>query len=132
MTPPRAGFINPSVKLSTLLLVLAGIVCGWIALATPGRTDWTAPPHLALDEPVPATLPPALPEGHEAFVLDVDGMCCNGCPRKLYEKLMNVEGVVAAAVSFESRTAAAILPRDSDVAVLQRAIDSEKYTSTPR
>ncbi len=119
-------------KISTALLLLSGGVLAWVAFASEPRTEPTRAAGLADDMPVPVELAEAIPPGHVARVFDIEGMCCQGCPRELYKKVAFLDGVVAAAASFDQRTISAIVPSELPVSTLTEALDSAKYTATLR
>jgi copper chaperone CopZ len=117
-------------KLSILLLVLAGAVLAWIALRA--QTPTYVPPVLANEAPaeVPLAIISAIPAGHVVHSFDVVGMCCNGCTAKLYQALLDVPDVKQAAVSFDHARAQALVPSDMQVDVLVQALAFDKYTAT--
>ncbi len=115
------------ILLPLLLLGPAALVLGWIALRAPEPTElpkWTA----GEDGPrVPLAIVGDLAEGTVVRELAVEGMCCTGCSRKLYEALLAVPGVTRAAVDFEGARAQAAVPADFDVALLETALRFDKY-----
>lgn len=124
--------MNPLRVLPILLIVVAAGVLGRIALRAP------APDYepVAIEDAVPATHVPRavvgeVPAGYVVRTLEVSGMCCEGCPGKLYSALQAVPGVVKAAVSLEEGTASALVPVELDVAQLQSALTFDKYSATP-
>jgi len=120
------------VKVSTIFLLLAGGVLAWVGFTAGPQDQPTRAAGLAPDAPVPAQLADEMPPGFVARVFDIEGMCCQGCPRTLYEKVIVIEGVHAAAASFEERTISAIVPAEFAVTELTTALDSNKYTATLR
>ena len=70
--------------------------------------------------------------GQVVRTFEVSGMCCDGCPGKLYSALQAVPGVVKAAVSFEEGTASALVSTDVDSAQLEVALTFDKYSATLR
>lgn len=116
------------------LVLLAGGALAWIALraprpsAEPVAAGWEQ--KLGAVEAVPARLdgPPAA--GCVIRTLTVEGMCCQGCPRSLREKLLALEGVRRAAASFELGEVQAEVPAELDPARLVAAVASEKYRAT--
>ncbi len=119
-------------KVFTVIVLIAGAVLAWIAFSSAEQAEPTRAAGLALDAPVPGHLTAEIPAGYVARVFDIEGMCCNGCPRGLYEKVIGVEGVLAAAANFDEATVAAVVPADLPVAKLLSVLDSAKYTATPR
>lgn len=119
-------------KISTIILLLAGGVLAWIAITSESQDQSTRAAGLAADAPVPTHLALEVPAGYVARVFDVEGMCCMGCPRSLYEKVIAIDGVAAAAASFDEQTVAALVPADFSVASLESVLDSDKYTATLR
>ena len=57
-------------------------------------------PEIEPDPPalVPHTLSGNVPAGRVVRTFDIEGICCNGCPGKLFVKLDQLEGVEEAAV----------------------------------
>lgn len=119
-------------KVSTLILFLAGAVLAWIAFTSEGRQGPTAAGKLPLDAPIPTRLSGTIPAGYVERVFDVEGMCCNGCPRGLYEKVIGVEGVAEAAASYDTQTVSAVVPEDFAVDALTSVLQSAKYSATLR
>lgn len=119
-------------KVSTALLLIAGAVLGWIAYSSEGRSEAAETAALAMDDPVPVQLSGEVPAGYVTRVFDVDGMCCNGCPRGLYEKVLGVDGVAEAAASFDEGTVSAVVPEELPVEALTAVLQSAKYTPTLR
>jgi copper chaperone CopZ len=120
------------VKLSTLLLAVAGVVLAYVALNSDSRTGPTLEAGLDPTLPIPSELSGTLPEGHVALVFDVDGMCCKGCPRGLYEKVVGVDGVVEAAASFDTGTVSAVVPEDFAPEEVLAVLESDKYSARLR
>ena len=119
-------------KVSTIILLLAGLVLGYVALKAEPQAERAVAAGLAPDEPVPSQLEAKIPAGYVARVIDVDGMCCKGCPRGLYEKVVAVDGVLAAAASFEDHSVSVLVPQEFPVSTLIDTLDSAKYTVTVR
>ena len=119
-------------KVLTALVLLAGVVLGWIALRTDSPSREVRARTLAPTEAVPNALSGAIPAGHVARVFDVEGMCCRGCPRTLYDKVVVLDGVVEVAASFDEGTISAVVPADLPVETLTAAFESEKYVATLR
>jgi len=112
-------------KFATIVLLLAGLAFGYIAIQgedKPVDASWEHPTTDRLSGPVP--------EGHQLLRFEVDGMCCDSCPNKLRTWLADVDGVVKSAVSFEDSQAQAIVPEGFDVAPLLAALNQDKYTAT--
>lgn len=117
-----------------LLLVAAGGVCAWIAFRAP-EPDYvppSAPGAVQAAASVPSALPEEVPEGMAVRTLDVEGMCCNGCTAKLHAALVALPDVSAAAVSFETGRAQALVPADADPAELVDALCFDKYAARLR
>lgn len=110
-------------KFATILLSLAALVFGYIALQKGGGSveAWE---HPGLDH-----LTSEVPPGHEVLRFRVEGMCCESCPTKLDAWLAGVDGVVDSAVSFEQGQAEAIVPVGFDPAPLIAALSQDKYTA---
>ncbi len=114
-------------------LFLCAVALGVVALRAPERRRAPEPEFtLAVDASGPATIDVAGPAGFAGRSFDVGGMCCNGCPRGIYEHLRRLPEVVEAAVSFKQGTASALVPLDFPSDRLVGAIASEKYVVTPR
>ena len=117
--------------LRVLLIGAAAGVLGWIALQAPAQ-DYEP---VVIEDAVAATYVPRtvvgdVPAGHVVRTFEVSGMCCDGCPGKLYSALQAVPGVVKAAVSFEEGTASALVPTELDSAQLEVALTFDKYSAT--
>lgn len=110
-------------KFATILLCLAALALGYIALEK-GGGDVGAWQHPGVDH-----LSGEIPEGHQVLRFEVEGMCCEGCPEKLGVWLAEVEGVVESAVSFEDGRAEAVVPVGFDPAPLISALNQDKYTA---
>ncbi|MCA8981664.1 MAG: cation transporter [Planctomycetes bacterium] len=110
-------------KFAPILLVLAALALGYVALGTGGR-DAGAWKHPGVDH-----LTGDVPAGHQVLRFEVEGMCCEGCPEKLDEWLAAVEGVTDSAVSFEQGQAEAVVPIGFDPAPLLSALNQDKYTA---
>ncbi len=59
-------------------------------------------------------------------------MCCTGCTGKLYERLKEKPGFVAAAVNFEAGLAQVVIPKDADPEAFVAALRFEKYDAKLR
>lgn len=105
------------------LLIVAGIWLASIALRA------KPPTYTALEGEVPAQLSSAPPAGFVVRSFEVEGMCCRSCTRGLHERLLAVEGVSEAAVSFEASSAAALAPADVPAERLLEALNFGKYTA---
>ena len=112
-----------------LCLGAAALVLGWIAWKEPRPTE--RPVWAGSEEPhVPLAIVGELPEGEVVRELEITGMCCQGCTRKLYAALLAQPGVSRAAVDFEHTRAAAVVPSDFDVGLLEKALTFDKYVAT--
>lgn len=117
-----------------VLVLAAGGALAWIALRAPQPSPepvaagWEQ--KLGALEPIPARLDGPAAAGCVIRTLSVEGMCCQGCPRSLREKLLAVEGVRRAAASLELGEVQAEVPAGLDAAVLVAAIASDKYHAT--
>ena len=119
-------------KIAPTLLLLAAAVLGWIAWSAPGQDfDVPRPDEYVPDPAVPSTVSADIPEDYAVRTFRVEGMCCSGCTRKLYDALTDIEAVHAAAVDFEASLAKAVVPADFDIAVLATALELDKYTVKP-
>ena len=111
-----------------VVLLLAGLVLGWIALSAED-------PSFAVDRPreapesVPYTLSGHLPPGCVVRALEVDGICCTGCAGKLFLALTDVEEVREVAIDPVLERAEAVVPASLDVAVLEQALTFDKYSA---
>lgn len=107
------------------LLIAAGIWLASIALRA------KEPTYKAPEREVPAQLSGAAPAGFVVRRFEVEGMCCRSCTRGLHERLLAVEGVQEAAVSFEASSAAALAPADLPAERLLEALNFGKYSARP-
>ena len=67
--------------------------------------------------------------GKEKIVetLNVEGMSCMHCVKKVETALKEVKGVKSVKVSLENKTAEVTLKEDVDVSVLKKAVEDEGY-----
>ena len=114
------------------LVLLAGAAALWVARRTPAPTY--APPTEAA--PAYTVIPEVLASppgpGEVVHELEVEGMCCNGCPVKLHELLTQIDGVRIAAMSFDTSSAGVIASSDVSGDELVRALTFDKYRATLR
>jgi copper chaperone CopZ len=111
-----------------ILVLLAALVLGWVALATDTPTYGSEPVREA-PETVPVALSHDVPEGHVVRSFDVDGICCAGCAGKLFVAVDDVAGVFETAVDPERKRVDAVVPESFDVAVLEAALTFDKYSA---
>ncbi len=111
-----------------VLLAIAGLVLGWIALATdsPARATSTLP---APPEHVPTEITGVVPDGCVVRSFELDGLCCTGCAGKLYVALHTLDEVHEVAIDADAKRAQAVVPRDFDVAKLEDALTFDKYSA---
>ena len=119
------------VLLPLTLLAAAGATA-WV-LATRSEPTYVPPgePPMAY-APAPRALFSEPGPGEALRVLDVEGMCCQGCTGKLYAALVDAPGVRAAAVDFESGTASVVAEDGTTPDFLASRLTFDKYTATPR
>jgi copper chaperone CopZ len=128
--PLREHRVN---RLLLLLVLVAGIAFAYVAARSPEPTYAApTPEELAVEQGAPRALTVAPSAGETVRAFDVEGMCCNGCTRKLHEALIAVPGVRDAAVDFHTGIAEAVVPESLDAAELGRALTFDKYTATAR
>ena len=116
--------------IALMLLGAAAAVLTWIAYRSPAPTEtptWVA--DQAGQAQVPARLERAPSGGAVKRELAVDGMCCQGCTRKLYDALLALPAVEQAAVDFESGRALAVVPAEFDASELEQALAFDKYSA---
>ncbi|MEM7515495.1 MAG: heavy metal-associated domain-containing protein [Planctomycetota bacterium] len=119
--------------IQAVVLGSAALILGTIAVRATGKNvqaekAFVLPP----DQPVPTVLVDQAPAGFVIRELEVEGMCCNGCPRTLYERVRNLPEVESAAVSFDDSLVQAVVPLDFPVSKLEEALASDKYKVAPR
>jgi len=115
-------------SIGPVLVALAGVILGWIALATDGptfRVEATPEPP----ESVPYALSGGVPAGSVVRTLEVDGICCGGCTGKLWLALHEVVEVQEVAIDPVLERVEAVVPAELDVAVLERALTFDKYSA---
>ncbi len=112
------------------VIAAAGIALGYVALRAP-KQEYVAPTLAEVEAhaPAPKTIAGALPAGCVVRAFAVEGMCCQGCTGKIYKRLVQTEGVVQAAVDFDSGTARVIVPETVDVAQLESVLHFDKYSA---
>ena len=106
-------------------LALAGIA--WRAESPTYRAPVVDPDPPAV---VPHTLTGNVPAGRVVRTFDIEGICCNGCPGKLFVKLDQLEGVEEAAVDPVLKQAMVVVSTDYDVARVEAALTFGKYSAT--
>ncbi|MCP3914844.1 MAG: heavy-metal-associated domain-containing protein [bacterium] len=116
----------------SLVLGLSAVVLGTIAVRTADPTYVPPKPEVEAATYVPSVPSGKVPADHVAVTLGVDGMCCNGCTKKLYERLREVEGVLEAAVDFESAAVRAVVPNEVNVDRLSETLTFDEYTAVAR
>ena len=110
------------------LLTAAALGAAYFAVHAKGPSF---EPPVVEDTPyVPTRLPREAGPGERIAVLHVEGMCCAGCTSKLYSALSAVEGVTAACVDFDTRTASAIVGENASGEELAHALTFDKYTAS--
>lgn len=114
-----------------ILLVSAGALA-WVAVRSPEPTYEPVPEERPAPEHVPTTLSGVVPAGYCVRTFEVEGMCCKGCPGKLWNAVTEVPGVVEAAIDFDTGTAEAVVPTDLDVARLEGAMTFDEYSAHTR
>ena len=115
--------------LGILLLGLAGTTLAWIAWRAEAPTYSVPAVDPEPPDVVPHTLSGAVPAGRVVRTFDVAGICCNGCPGKLYVKLDQLAGIEEAAVDPVLKQASVVVPLDFDVAVVEAALTFGKYSA---
>ena len=113
-----------------LLLGLCGLVLAGIAWRAKSPTY--SAPVVDPDPPavVPHTLSGNVPAGRVVRTFDVEGICCDGCPGKLFVKLDQLDGVEEAAVDPVLKQASVVVATDYDVARVEAALTFGKYSAT--
>ena len=119
------------VVLPALLLVAAG-AAAWLFLTRSGPTYEPPSQDQIVYAPAPTVLTRAPAAGELVQVLDVEGMCCQGCTGKLHARLLEQPGVHVAAVDLEAGTASALVAEGTDPGALAAALCFEKYVARPQ
>jgi Cu2+-exporting ATPase len=114
-------------KLLPVLIALAAgaTIYVWRTRANPTYVA----PTLEEQATTPTTLTSTPGPGECVRVLDVSGMCCGGCPKKVRSALAAVPGVREAVVDFNAKTASVIAPAGLDVAKLEAAATFDEYAA---
>lgn len=109
--------------LPLILLLVAGVWLGYVGLRA-------APPSFSVpDERVPAHLSGEIPVGYLVRRFTIDGMCCEGCPKKLFAQVEALAGVREAAIDFEASTAEVVVSETVPVDAILAVLGAEpKYT----
>ncbi len=118
--------------LPILLVAAAGGGALWVAQRSEDPTYAPPTEPRVVHAVIPEVLGSAPADGEVVHTFDVEGMCCNGCPIKLHELLMDVEGVRVAAVSFETKSASVIAGRDVDAEQIAGVLTFDKYHASAR
>ncbi|MCB9916276.1 MAG: heavy-metal-associated domain-containing protein [Planctomycetes bacterium] len=107
-----------------LLLLVAGFWLGRVALRA-GKADY---------HPVLADVPHALrgdaPAGFRDLDIAIEGMCGPCCERTLYDKVLAVDGVECAAVSYDEEVVHVRYAADHDASALLAALTTDQHTPT--
>lgn len=109
--------------LSLILLLAAGAWLGSVAWRA-GEPDYS--PEVSV---VPHTLTGEAPAGYRDVRLEVEGMCGPCCERTLFDKARAVEGVDAAAVSYDDQAVLVRIAEGADPARLISALESEQHSA---
>ena len=125
--------MKPSLPLLAVVLV-AGTALGWVGMkaALAERTPYEPVTLEDRPETVPVRLSGEVPAGCVVQELDVEGMCCAGCPSKLYSVLAGVPGVEEIAVDPILGRASVVVRDDVDVVSLEGALTFGAYSATAR
>jgi copper chaperone CopZ len=110
-----------------LLAAAAGILL-WVGVSA-SRAEYV-PPRAPGE--VPRALSGEIPAGYEVQTFEVQGMCCPNCSAKLYQALIAVQGVRAAAVDPTLGQAEALVATGTPSADLAHALTFDKYAATLR
>jgi len=111
-------------KALTVLVLLAGVVLGTIALRYSSPNADAAPS-------IPRALPATVPAGFVVHAFEVDGICCESCPESLVEALHGVEGVKAIAVDPDTHRVEIEVPAGVEPATLASALTFGDYVARP-
>jgi Cu+-exporting ATPase len=77
--------------------------------------------------------PPSTGPGYETCTLDIGGMTCASCVRRIEKSLLKLDGVAEAKVNLATEVASVTFaPGTIDVAGLTAAVTRAGYTATPR
>lgn len=117
-----------AMKVATLLLLLAALVLGGIALRAP--EPQAAPPLLIRSDSVPYELHGAVPPDCVVRTFEVEGMCCDGCAGKLHAAVSGVPGVEQAAVDSVMGRVQVVVPRGLELARIEKALTFDDYRVT--
>lgn len=117
-------------KLLLVSIVLAGggLLYIW---NTRGAPTYVAP-VIGEQATTRTTLASTPAAGECVRVLDLDGMCCGGCPPKLQKALAAVPGVREAVVDFQAKTASVIAPEKLALTELESAATFDDYRAVAR
>lgn len=110
----------------SLLLLLIVVAGGWL-----GYVGWSAdaPTYSAPSDRAPDELSGDVPAGYVVRRFSVEGMCCEGCPKKLFHRLEAMEGVNEAAADLETASVSVVVAESVPVESIVAVLASEpKYT----
>jgi len=110
------------------LLIGAALGAAYVGLSSPDP-DYEPPQLESAPPPAPPVLSTEPGPGESVRVFAVDGMCCRGCTGKLFASVRRVEGVRAAAVSFEEGRASVVVPTGLDLEPVIAALSVDKYSA---
>ena len=122
--------MRPKPSIFSLSVVAAGIVLGVIAWRASGRT-YVPPARAEAPLTIPTSYEGAIPSGFVVERVPVEGMCCDGCKGTLYERIMELEGVQAAAVDPILGQIDALVRTGTPRARLVEALTFDKYRALP-
>lgn len=108
-----------------ILLAAAGGWLGYVALHA------TEPTYVPPRDAPPTELTGEVPAGHVVRTLAVEGMCCSSCPGRLFDAILAIDGVQAAAVDAERSTVSAVVPEALDASTLASALTFGQYSARP-
>ncbi len=133
-------------RVERALAGVEGVDAAWVNLATesaavsvsPGRDVSRAALAAAVESagyhvPAPAAAAdmPAPGDGRYSVTLEVSGMTCASCVRRVERALAGVEGVDAARVNLATESAEVDLASPVDLDVLVRAVEAAGYRAAP-
>lgn len=113
-----------------LLILAAGAWLAYVGFSADEPT-YVSPTVRAAHERAPDRLSGEVPAGYVVRSFSVEGMCCEGCPKKLFGKLEALVGVNEAAVNLDAATAQVVVKADLPVESLVEVLAADpKYTVT--
>jgi copper chaperone CopZ len=115
-------------RLLTAVVLVAGLVLGWVAWTSRGA-ERVPEPVRSIPAGVPVALPEEVPEGHERRTYSVEGMHCSGCASTLLVSTSAVPGVADVAVDWRAGIVEAFVREGTGDEAVLAAFEAEEFSA---